>query len=107
MADRPAESHSAVLRSLSQANHEPGRGAIFVVVWLLDLVVRPVTLRDWRGQDKIPQTGGVVFVANHISNVDPLALGQFLAFSGRWPRFLAKASLFGYPLLGQIGRAHV
>ncbi len=91
-----------VSRSLAQANTEPGRGTIFVVVWLLDVIVRPLTRRDWRGQDKIPQTGGVIFVANHISNVDPLALGQFLAFSGRWPRFLAKASLFRYPVLGRI-----
>jgi 1-acyl-sn-glycerol-3-phosphate acyltransferase len=105
MADRPADPRSTRLLSLAQANREPGRRAIFVVVSLLHLVLRPLTLRDWRGQDKIPQTGGVVFVANHISNMDPLALGQFLAFSGRWPRFLAKASLFRYPVLGRILRA--
>jgi 1-acyl-sn-glycerol-3-phosphate acyltransferase len=105
MADEAAESHSTVLRSLAQANREPGRGTIFAVVSLLHLIMRPLTLRDWRGRDKIPQTGGVIFVANHISNVDPLALGQYLAFSGRWPRFLAKASLFRYPLLGRILRA--
>ena len=102
MADRPARPQSTVVRSLAQANAEPGRGTIFVVVWLLNLIVRPLTLRDWRGQDKIPRTGGVILVANHISNVDPLALGQFLAFSGRWPRFLAKASLFRYPVLGRV-----
>ena len=51
------------------------------------------------------QTGGVVVVANHISNADPLALGQFLAYSGRWPRFLAKASLFKVPVVGGILRA--
>ena len=105
MADKPAESNSTVLRSLAQANREPGRGTIFAVVSLLHLIMRPLTRRDWRGQDKIPQTGGVIFVANHISNMDPLALGQFLAFSGRWPRFLAKASLFRYPVLGRILRA--
>ena len=105
MADRPAESHSTVLRSLAQANREPGRGTIFAVVSLLHLIMRPLTRRDWRGQEKIPQTGGVIFVANHISNADPLALGQFLAFSGRCPRFLAKASLFRYPVLGHILRA--
>ena len=97
MADKPAELPSTVVPSLAQANREPGRGTIFVVVSLLNLVMRPLTRRDWRGQDKIPQTGGVIFVANHISNTDPLALGQFLAFSGRWPRFLAKASLFRVP----------
>jgi 1-acyl-sn-glycerol-3-phosphate acyltransferase len=105
MADRPTEPPSTVLRSLAQANREPGGGTIFAVVWLLNLIVRPLTRRDWRGQDKIPQTGGVIFVVNHISNADPLALGQYLAFSGRWPRFLAKASLFRYPVLGHILRA--
>ena len=58
MADRPAESNSTVLRSLAQANREPGRGTIFAVVSLLHLIMRPLTRRDWRGQDKIPQTGG-------------------------------------------------
>ncbi len=105
MADVPAGGRSTVLRSLSQANSEPGRGTIFVVVSILHLIMRPLTRRDWRNQDKVPQTGGVLFVANHISNADPLALGQFLAFSGRWPRFLAKASVFKLPVIGRILRA--
>jgi len=104
MADRPV-AHSASARSLAQVNREPGRSTIFGVVTVLDLVVRPLTRRDWRAQDKIPQIGGVIFVVNHISSADPLALGQFLAFSGRWPRFLAKASLFRVPVLGRILRA--
>ena len=104
MTDRPGAA-SATARSLAQVNREPGRRTIFGVVTVLNALVRPVTRRDWRGQDKVPQTGGVVFVVNHISNADPLALGQFLAFSGRWPRFLAKASLFGVPVLGRILRA--
>ena len=99
MADR------SVARSLAQVNREPGRGTIFAVVTVLNALVRPLTRRDWRAQDKVPQTGGVIFVVNHISNADPIALGQFLAFSGRWPRFLAKASLFGVPLVGRILRA--
>ncbi|HZA71691.1 MAG TPA: lysophospholipid acyltransferase family protein [Propionibacteriaceae bacterium] len=103
MADRPVE-HSAAEWSLAHVNTEPGRSTISAVVTLLNLFVRPLTRRDWRGQDKIPQTGGVIFVANHISNADPIALAQFLAFSGRWPRFLAKASLFRVPGLGLILR---
>jgi 1-acyl-sn-glycerol-3-phosphate acyltransferase len=34
-----------------------------------------------------------------------LAVGQFLAFSGRWPRFLAKSSLFDLPVVGRVLRA--
>jgi 1-acyl-sn-glycerol-3-phosphate acyltransferase len=67
--------------------------------------MRPLTRRDWQDQHKIPQTGGVIFVVNHISNADPLAVGQFLAFSGRWPRFLAKSSLFDIPIVGRVLRA--
>lgn len=93
------------LRPLRRANAEPGERAIFVVVSILHALVAPLTRRDWRNQDRIPQTGGVVLVANHISNFDPIALGQYLAFSGRWPRFLAKASLFSVPVLGTILRA--
>ena len=104
MTDRPVAASSPA-RSLAQANREPGRGMIFGVVTLLNALLRPLTRRDWRAQEKVPQTGGVIFVVNHISNADPLALGQFLAFSGRWPRFLAKASLFGVPVLGRILRA--
>ena len=104
MTDRPVP-RPAAARSLAQVNREPGRGTIFAVVTVLDALVRPLTRRDWRASDKIPQTGGVIFVVNHISNADPLALGQFLAFSGRWPRFLAKASLFAVPVLGRILRA--
>jgi len=94
-----------VLRPLSQVNTEPGGRVIFGVVSLLHALIAPLTHRDWRDQDKIPARGGVVLVANHISNVDPLALGQFVAFSGRWPRFLAKESLFRIPVVGPVIRA--
>ena len=57
------------------------------------MLLGPITHRDWRGQPNLPQTGGVMIVANHISNVDPLVLAQYLAYSGRWPHYLAKASL--------------
>ena len=50
----------------------------------------------------MPQSGGVIFCREPISNADPLAIGQFLAFSGRWPRYLAKASVFEIPVVGRI-----
>jgi 1-acyl-sn-glycerol-3-phosphate acyltransferase len=93
------------LGSLSEVNTEPAEPALVRTVRLLDAIMRPLTRRDWQDQQKIPQTGGVIFVVNHISNVDPLAVGQFLAFSGRWPRFLAKSSLFDMPIVGRVLRA--
>lgn len=105
MSDGPARAPQTRLRPLAQANSEPGERAIFVTVSLLHALLRPVTKRDWRGQKLLPRTGGVVVVTNHISNVDPLALGQYLAFSGRWPRFLAKESIFRVPVVGAVVRA--
>ena len=102
MAENSAVSPQTVVKPLSEANHEPGGQTISTVVGILHTILRPLTKRDWRGQDKVPQSGGVIFVVNHISNADPLAVGQFLAFSGRWPRFLAKASVFQIPLIGRI-----
>jgi 1-acyl-sn-glycerol-3-phosphate acyltransferase len=102
MGDALAPRQGTGLPSLSQANAEPGGRMIFGVVSLLHALIRPLTERDWRDQHKIPARGGVVLVVNHISNVDPLAVGQFVAFAGRWPRFLAKESLFRIPLVGAV-----
>jgi 1-acyl-sn-glycerol-3-phosphate acyltransferase len=102
MAENPAASPRTVLRPLSEANHEPGAHTISAVVKIVNAIMKPLTKRDWRYQHNVPQTGGVIFVPNHISNADPLAVGQFLAFSGRWPRFLAKASVFRIPIIGRI-----
>jgi 1-acyl-sn-glycerol-3-phosphate acyltransferase len=105
MGDAPERTSGAVLPPLSRANAEPDGRVIFAVVSLLHAIIRPLTHRDWRDQDKIPARGGVVLVANHISNVDPLAVGQFVAFSGRWPRFLAKEAIFAVPGVGAVVRA--
>nr|WP_232530953.1 lysophospholipid acyltransferase family protein [Microlunatus antarcticus] len=85
-------------------NREPGDATIRPLVKVLNVVLAPLSRRDWAGTDRLPATGGVIVVANHISNADPLALGQFLAYAGRWPRFLAKSSLFGVPLVGGLLR---
>jgi 1-acyl-sn-glycerol-3-phosphate acyltransferase len=101
MAENAASRHTE-LRPLSQVNQEPGGQTISTVVRLLNAIMKPLTKREWKYQDKVPKSGGVIFAANHISNADPLAIGQFLAFSGRWPRFLAKASVFEIPLVGRV-----
>ena len=105
MIEQPVRRQPSALRPLRQANTEPGGDTIRTVVRVLHAVVRPLTRREWWNADRVPSHGGVVIVANHISNADPLALGQFVAFSGRWPRFLAKASIFRVPVVGPILRA--
>src|SRR5882757_8933473 len=46
------------------------------------VVLRPLLFgmlkRDWRGQENIPREGGLIIVANHISEADPLALALFV-----------------------------
>lgn len=93
---------SARLRPLATANTEPTGRTLYWLVRVLHVFVGRLTDRAWYGQDKVPPTGGALIVANHISYFDPIAIGQFLAFSGRWPHFLAKASLFRVPVMGRI-----
>lgn len=73
------------------------RPAARLVIALITALIRP----DWQDVEKLPR-GGAIIVVNHISNVDPLLVGAFLARNGSWPQFLAKDSLFRVPLLGRI-----
>jgi len=73
------------------------RGAAALVKPLMIVMSR----RDWRGMENIPATGPVIIVANHVSHADPFVLAHYVFDSGRWPVFLAKASLFKLPVLGR------
>ncbi|HEX6501283.1 MAG TPA: lysophospholipid acyltransferase family protein [Micromonosporaceae bacterium] len=64
-----------------------------------------LTRRDWRGMEHIPQSGGVIIVANHLSEFDPLVCAHFVYDAGRWPEFLAKSSLFKVKGLGPFLKA--
>jgi 1-acyl-sn-glycerol-3-phosphate acyltransferase len=77
-------------------------------IWVAIAVVYPIAsllfrLR-YRHGDRIPATGPVLLVANHVSVLDPLACGRLVFDNGRIPHFLAKESLFtGF--LGTLLRA--
>ena len=101
MAMTPARGTATVAQAALGGQHRARRSRRLPHGPLLHAIMRPLTKRDWQDQQKVPQTGGAMFVVNHISNVDPLAVGQFLAFSGRWPRFLAKSSVFKVPVVGR------
>ncbi len=49
------------------------------------------------GLENVPQNGGFVLAANHLSNFDPWPLGLPL-FPKRYLRFMAKSELFWWPL---------
>jgi 1-acyl-sn-glycerol-3-phosphate acyltransferase len=76
------------------------RFAVAVVLPLMRLLTRPT----WSGQENFPPTGGVILVANHVSHFDPLVVAHYVYGAGRWPRFLAKASLWDVPVLGPFLR---
>jgi 1-acyl-sn-glycerol-3-phosphate acyltransferase len=73
----------------------------FVVVVAKPLL-RLFTSRKWDGVEHVPKTGGFIAVANHVSELDPLMVGEFLLDAGRPPRFLAKKELFQKPPLKWI-----
>lgn len=73
-------------------------------------ILKPLTWlfmrKDWRGREHIPQTGGVILAANHISHADPIALADYIVYgNARSARFLAKSTLFkGNGLVGRVMR---
>lgn len=67
-------------------------------------VIPLVSVRHWRNQHNIPRSGGALVVANHLSNFDALAMGEYLIYAGRWPRYLGKSDIFHVPVLGWIAR---
>ncbi|MBB3678456.1 lysophospholipid acyltransferase family protein [Modestobacter versicolor] len=74
------------------------RRPVPLALWLCVLVVYPVAsllfrLR-YRHAERIPATGGVLLVANHVSILDPLACARLVWDAGRTPHFLAKESVF-------------
>jgi 1-acyl-sn-glycerol-3-phosphate acyltransferase len=55
------------------------------------------------GLERLPKKGAYIMVANHVTNVDALAVAYFVYKQlGRGPHFLAKESLFRVPLLGKL-----
>lgn len=80
---------------------ETSRPSIFwvmalICISLMRLVSRQVVLH----RDRIPARGAYVIAPNHYSEIDPVVVGQMVYEAGRFPRFLAKASLFKVPVAG-------
>lgn len=67
---------------------------------ILNLIVK----KDWRGGEKLPQSGPAIVVCNHLSYLDPLTFTHFLYNNGRAPRYLGKESVFRVPIVGRVIR---
>ena len=50
--------------------------------------------------ENLPSGGGFIITPNHMSQFDPLLVAHFVYASGRWPRVLAKASIWKVPFVG-------
>lgn len=55
------------------------------------------------GRENVPKTGSVIFIANHLSNLDPAIVA---ALTRRDPGFLAKRELFKFPLFAFLLRKY-
>jgi 1-acyl-sn-glycerol-3-phosphate acyltransferase len=60
--------------------------------------------RRFSGYEHLQVNSGVLLVANHVSHIDPVYDAVFARKAGRWPRFMAKASLWKVPVLGTVMR---
>lgn len=76
--------------------------ALSSITPLLKPLFSPVAEFSWLGGQNVPKTGPALIVANHVSSLDPVLLGLFLAHQGRWPHFLARANLWDNKLLRKI-----
>lgn len=65
-------------------------------------LTRLIARRRFVGATRIPETGGALVVANHISHVDPIFDTVFIRTSGRLPHVMAKASLWKIPVVGRV-----
>jgi 1-acyl-sn-glycerol-3-phosphate acyltransferase len=85
--------------------HRPKAG-FFIRAWVI--ILFPVTslffkLR-WRHLERMPapEQGGVIIAINHLSHADTILMARFVWTSGRVPRFLIKAGVFDWPIIGRM-----
>ncbi len=77
-----------------------------LVATILIPIVRLLFVVKPKGIEKLPKHGSYILVANHVTNVDALAVAYLVYVQlKRAPHFLAKESLFRVPVIGSILRA--
>ena len=85
--------------------HRPKAG-FWIRAWVM--ILFPITsllfrLR-WRNLQRIPapEHGGVLIAINHLSHADTTLMARLVWTAGRIPRFLIKAGVFGWPVIGRM-----
>jgi 1-acyl-sn-glycerol-3-phosphate acyltransferase len=83
--------------------HRPKAG-FWIRTWVI--ILFPVTSAffrlGWRRLDRVPAPaqGGVLIAINHVSQADTVLMARLVWSSGRVPRFMIKAGVFGWPVVG-------
>jgi 1-acyl-sn-glycerol-3-phosphate acyltransferase len=77
------------------------RAGYFAAAALVRPVLNALMAKEWQGTGSLPDSG-FILCANHVSNLDPLALGHMVYNQGHLPHFLAKAELFQAPVVGGL-----
>jgi 1-acyl-sn-glycerol-3-phosphate acyltransferase len=75
-----------------------------LTVAVVPSAMRLLVTERWQGRQHVPRDGGLIVAANHVSEADPLAICAYIHWCGRYPIFLAKASLFGKGPVGTVVR---
>ncbi|WP_205843725.1 lysophospholipid acyltransferase family protein [Nakamurella deserti] len=60
--------------------------------------------RRFRGMEHLQVPAGALLVANHVSHLDPVYDAVYVRKAGRWPHFMAKASIWKVPGVGTLMR---
>jgi 1-acyl-sn-glycerol-3-phosphate acyltransferase len=87
--DRPGAPRPPKWRTRGRMTY--GMVAAIVVVYPVSALLFRL---HYRHGDRLPPTGPVLLVANHVSILDPLACARLVFDNGRLPHFLAKQSVF-------------
>ena len=71
---------------LGQVNFEPTNRVFRTLVPVVHRLARLLTKTPtWHGGENLPATGPVIIVPNHISSLDPVMVGEFLATFKEFP----------------------
>ena len=89
------------LHKLRRPGYGERLGPGWRLVWLvLYPPVSGLVRVRYRNIERIPQTGPMILVVNHVSHVDPFLVAKFVLDAARVPRILAKESIFDVPAVG-------
>lgn len=98
MAKRPKEIKMPALKAGVEITWP-----IRILATFLRPIVRFLYKVEVTGQENLPKTGGYVLAANHVTELDALAVAYMIYFRlHRAPHFLAKEGLFRVPIVGPV-----